>query len=518
MVESDCEPSTNFKVVSWNINGIRTVKNLKQMLDEFQSDVICLQETKVTRDMIDEPTSLVEGYNAYFSFSRSRSGYSGVATYCKDRATPVCAEEGLSGILSPNNQSDIVGCLSDIEDEFSPQELKRLDSEGRTVITQHQIKRNGSDRTITIFNVYCPRADPEKPERLEYKLRFNRLLELRARAVSQTGSLVMIVGDINISHALIDRCENDDLDQFESNPARQWLNSFLLDASQMDQPTSSRDENMTSFKLIDSFRYFYPNVENAFTCWNTKINARSTNYGSRIDYILVDRELIQNMTDSLVLSEVQGSDHCPVAGDFKVEPLKATKCPAMCIKNFPEFSGVQQKLSAFFVKKSDASKDMPEEDDEIWKRKNPDNEVEDSTCKLVSKKQKLHRDPTQKQISSFFQKSSESVDESFVTSSQESKAGVSEVVSERCGAGGVDIGSSVERQEKSSSAASAWRSMLTGPRPPPLCKGHKEPCVERTVKKKGNNFNRKFYACARGEGSKTDPRARCDHFEWATKK
>lgn len=33
----------------------------------------------------------------------------------------------------------------------------------------------------------------------------------------------------------------------------------------------------------------------------------------------------------------------------------------------------------------------------------------------------------------------------------------------------------------------------------PLCKGHKEPCVSRVVKKSGPNLGRRFYVCARAE-------------------
>lgn len=48
MVENKSISADGFKVISWNINGIRTVKNLKQMLDDLEADIICLQETKVT--------------------------------------------------------------------------------------------------------------------------------------------------------------------------------------------------------------------------------------------------------------------------------------------------------------------------------------------------------------------------------------------------------------------------------------------------------------------------------------
>lgn len=278
----------------------------------------------------------------------------------------------------------------------------------------------------------------------------------------------------------------------------------------------------SSFKMIDTFRFFHKDEENVFTCWNTMINARSTNYGSRIDYIFVDTRLIKSMIDSTVLSEIYGSDHCPVAGIFDFEPVKSLKCPSACIKYFPEFSGVQQKLSVFFVKTSEAPSDLKgacksssDMNHQSQKRKNEDSNAKECSSKVTLKKSRSLGNSSQKQISSFFQRAQHAVDEGFVSSSQDSSSSISD----GCGL----VGSSSQESEsekvvRSVIAASAWRSMLTGPRPPPLCKGHKEPCVERTVKKKGPNFNRKFFACARGDGSKTDPRARCDHFEWAVKK
>ena len=414
---------------------------------------------------------------------------------------------------------------------------------------------------MTIFNVYCPRADPEKPDRLHFKLRFYKLLECRATAVSQSGSHVIIVGDINTSHRQIDRCENVDevlyvdtqeqdanfdssclffvltcfvffQEEFLENPSRKWLNSFVLDSIQSDCETVSSIDNASGFQMVDSFRLFHPDVTDAFTCWNTKANARATNYGSRIDYIFVDRLLIQSMSDSLILSEVLGSDHCPVVGKFNIKPVKASKCPAACIKNFPEFSGVQQKLSCFFSKKPEMSpltsvdvlkpEPVPQAESASLKRKfsEDDKSWEEYKNRSVFKKNKTQRSSTQRQIMSFFKKSTNATGEALERScSILSGPGPHDSLEPSFDNGSVkDTELSVDRPERSSLAVSAWRSMLTGPRPPPMCKGHKEPCVERTVKKKGPNFNRKFFACARGEGSKTDPRARCDHFEWAQKK
>uniref|UniRef100_G3PF93 DNA-(apurinic or apyrimidinic site) endonuclease 2 n=1 Tax=Gasterosteus aculeatus TaxID=69293 RepID=G3PF93_GASAC len=174
------------KIVTWNINGIRTFGGgIKKALDSLDADIICVQETKVTRDLLDERTAIVEGYNSYFSFSRGRSGYSGVATYCKDSATPFAAEEGLTGLLT--NHEGAVGCYGDQKD-FSSEELQPLDNEGRAVITQHRIMCGEKEKMVTVINVYCPRADPEKPERKQFKLQFYKLLQCRAEALLKEGS------------------------------------------------------------------------------------------------------------------------------------------------------------------------------------------------------------------------------------------------------------------------------------------------------------------------------------------
>ncbi|XP_011246181.1 DNA-(apurinic or apyrimidinic site) endonuclease 2 isoform X3 [Mus musculus] len=221
------------RVVSWNINGIRSPLQglacqepsscptaLRRVLDELDADIVCLQETKVTSehsriqdlygDVLTEPLAIVEGYNSYFSFSRSRSGYSGVATFCKDSATPVAAEEGLSGVFATLNGD--IGCYGNM-DEFTQEELRVLDSEGRALLTQHKIRTlEGKEKTLTLINVYCPHADPGKPERLTFKMRFYRLLQMRAEALLAAGSHVIILGDLNTAHRPIDHCDASSLE------------------------------------------------------------------------------------------------------------------------------------------------------------------------------------------------------------------------------------------------------------------------------------------------------------------
>ncbi|XP_056240904.1 DNA-(apurinic or apyrimidinic site) lyase 2 [Seriola aureovittata] len=346
------------KIVTWNINGIRTFRGgIKKALDSLGADIICVQETKVTRDLLDERTAIVDGYNSYFSYSRGRSGYSGVATYCKDSATPFAAEEGLTGLLT--NHEGAVGCYGD-HTEFSSEELQLLDNEGRAVITQHRIMCQNKVQTVTVINVYCPRADPEKPERKQFKLQFYKLLQYRAEAILKDGSFVIVLGDVNTSHRPIDHCDPSDIDDFGENPGRKWLNGFLhSDKPEEDKNEEEPDEESEisetdpthGGKFVDTFRYFHPTRTNAFTCWSTLTGARQTNYGTRIDYIFADCQLAKDQfLGADIMPEVEGSDHCPVWGQLSCPLLPSSKPPPICTRYLPEFAGKQQKLSRFLVK------------------------------------------------------------------------------------------------------------------------------------------------------------------------
>ncbi|XP_054465702.1 DNA-(apurinic or apyrimidinic site) lyase 2 [Anoplopoma fimbria] len=346
------------KVVTWNINGIRTFRGgIKEALDSLDADIICVQETKVTRDLLDERTAIVDGYNSYFSFSRGRSGYSGVATYCKDSATPFAAEEGLTGLLT--NHEGAVGCYGD-QNEFCSEELQLLDNEGRAVITQHRIMCQEKEQTVTVINVYCPRADPEKPERKQFKLQFYKLLQSRAEAVVKDGSHVIVLGDINTSHRQIDHCDPSDNDDFDENPGRKWLNAFL-NSGKREEETKEEEPNEESEvtssdaahsgKFVDTFRHFHPTRTSAFTCWSTLTGARQTNYGTRIDYVFADCLLAkEQFVAADIMPEVEGSDHCPVWGQLSCSLLPSSKPPPLCTRYLPEFAGKQQKLSRFLVK------------------------------------------------------------------------------------------------------------------------------------------------------------------------
>ncbi|XP_071483267.1 DNA-(apurinic or apyrimidinic site) endonuclease 2-like [Diadema antillarum] len=581
------------KVLTWNINGIRACKiPLRQLFDSLDAEVICLQETKLTQkygDQLDDDIVNVENYNAYFSFSKKRSGYSGVVTYCRNDYTPVLAEEGITGLLSSKSKQlthDVVGHYGD-QSSFTEEELKALDAEGRTIITEHHyVDQADKVWDLVIINVYCPRADFENQERVSYKLGFYRALQLRAEALCKAGKSVIIVGDVNASHRRIDHCNPDESKgHFESHPSRRWLDGFLKDVhsptaiADEETPESSQenDEEDTSFvggddsllegnavrpeesKLfVDTFRFFHPKRKDAFTCWSTVTSARQTNYGTRIDYIIADEKLcVEEFTDCDIMPEFEGSDHCPVKATLAGRCSPAKQLHPLCAKLMPEFSGKQQKLSSFFQKVS------PSKKFELHEKLLASADQQKGGGFMHSAKrgaQPLNGKPSKKiktdkkgvksgNIASFFKQRTPSVGNIVTNCGIDSDAAVlqdsvktpestdplhsSSDTREEPGStcNSTSQPKSEARSDKNatgeasdakvkarSQLSSQWRNLLKGPPAAPLCKGHKEPCVLRTVKKAGPNVNKQFFVCRRPEGHKNNPEARCNHFEWVSKR
>ncbi|RKO91958.1 Endonuclease/exonuclease/phosphatase [Blyttiomyces helicus] len=355
------------KILTWNVNGVRTLrqyapwnelKSLKALLDSLGADIICFQETKasiaISRSQADGDLALVPGFDAFFSFSRKQQGYSGVATFVRSEYAPIDAEEGFSGLLSQPSESNPAPsfrCYGELFSEFTRPELVDLDSEGRCIVTDH--------RSFVLFNVYFPNAGSD--ERFAFKMRFYKAIELRANALIEAGRQVIIVGDVNTCHREIDHCDpktaiaEREHTSWDENPAAQWLDSMLMPRG----------------PFVDSFRWFHPDRKAAFTCWNTLINARPANFGTRIDYILVSDDFHSLWLEGCdILPNIMGSDHCPVmatladvntAGETLLsvmtspDGVQTRTLPRLCAKYWVEFSKTQKRVDAFFTKQVGAA-------------------------------------------------------------------------------------------------------------------------------------------------------------------
>lgn len=249
------------RFISWNVNGLRAAVN-KGFEDSFyavNADFFCIQETKLQEGQIklDLP-----GYESYWAYA-DKKGYSGTCIITKHTPLSVAYNIGV--------------------EEHS--------HEGRAVTLEYD--------DFFLVCVYTPNAQDEL-KRLDYRMRWEDdfreyLLGLDAKKP------VIICGDLNVAHEEIDL----------KNPKQNVGN-----------PGFSNEERAKLTELLesgftDSFRYLYPDRENAYSWWSYRAAARERNVGWRIDYFLVSDRLRENIKEAFILSEITGSDHCPVGLDLR---------------------------------------------------------------------------------------------------------------------------------------------------------------------------------------------------------
>ena len=70
--------------------------------------------------------------------------------------------------------------------------------------------------------------------------------------------------------------------------------------------------------FVDSYRYFYPEKEGAYTWWSYMAKVRERNIGWRIDYFIVSEKLRDSLITADIHCDIMGSDHCPVVVEFEL--------------------------------------------------------------------------------------------------------------------------------------------------------------------------------------------------------
>ena len=313
-----------------------------------------------------------------------------------------------------------------------------------------------------------------------------------------------------------------------SSPTRQWMQQFAFSHPDL---ACAISPDSTSVQLIDVFRYLHPAEEKAYTCWSTLTGARKTNYGTRIDYILVSPVLAPHVRKSEAWQEVEGSDHCPVFAEISLSVAASEKPPSLCSCFFSE--GKQTTLSAFFSRQQSSRATATGEKSVAHSAgaggsARGQKRGSTTATDVPAKARKRSAPSTAKghTLFSLFKKTAqaEGLRPEEMDERQESKEGNTLEVFSQEAVGRVlsqaesELSTSLEPVCSQSPQLSAeWRTVFTGPPKPPPCKGHSEPCVLRTVKKAGPNRNRQFWTCARPAGSKNNPQARCDFFKWVSK-
>ena len=252
------------KLISWNVNGLRAVIN-KGFIDFYNTinaDIICLQETKMQQDQISMDINEIFKNRYVYWNSAEKKGYSGTVVISKNK--PINVTYGIG--------------------------KEEHDKEGRIITLEFD--------KFYLVNCYTPNSK-RGLERLDYRMIWedeirNYLLNLNKIKP------VVYCGDLNVAHNEIDL----------KNPSSNHHNAGFSDEER------SKMTELLDAGFIDTFRYKYPDKTGAYSWWSYMFHARENNAGWRIDYFIVSESIKDKIEDSKILSDVMGSDHCPVELDI----------------------------------------------------------------------------------------------------------------------------------------------------------------------------------------------------------
>lgn len=244
------------KLISWNVNGLRACmqKGFTDFVEKEDPDILALQETKMQPGQAAVPLT---GYHVYWN-SAEKKGYSGTAVFTKE--APVSVRYGIG--------------------------IPVHDMEGRVITCEYP--------DFYFVTCYTPNSQ-EGLKRLAYRMAWEEdfLTYLKTLDAQKP---VILCGDLNVAHKEIDI----------KNPKTNRMNAGFTDQEREKMST------LLQSGFTDSFRYFYPDQANIYSWWSYRFKAREKNAGWRIDYFITSDRLINKLADSRILTDVFGSDHCPV--------------------------------------------------------------------------------------------------------------------------------------------------------------------------------------------------------------
>ncbi|EAF8836906.1 exodeoxyribonuclease III [Listeria monocytogenes] len=244
------------KLISWNVNGLRAAvkKGFLEYFEEVDADIFCLQETKLQEGQIELD---LPAYKDYWNYA-VKKGYSGTAIFTK--VEPLSVQYGLG--------------------------VPEHDTEGRVITLEFE--------EFFMVTVYTPNSQAEL-KRLDYRMTFEDAILEYVKNLDKTKPVVLC-GDLNVAHEEIDL----------KNPKTNRKNAGFSDEER------AKFSAFLDAGFIDSFRYFYPDLTDAYSWWSYRMNARARNTGWRIDYFVVSERLKDKLVDAKIHADVLGSDHCSV--------------------------------------------------------------------------------------------------------------------------------------------------------------------------------------------------------------
>ena len=250
------------KLISWNVNGIRAClgKGFSDFFENINADIFCIQETKCQEGQVDLE---YEGYKSFWNSAEKR-GYSGTAIFTK---------------INPINVKYGIG-------------IEEHDKEGRIITLEFD--------KFYLVNNYTPNSKREL-ERLDYRQIWEDEIRKYLLNLNKTKPVIMC-GDLNVAHKEIDL----------KNPKTNTHNAgFTIEER-------NKMTKLLNAGFIDSFRYLYPDKENAYSWWSYMRKAREKNVGWRIDYFIVSKDIKDKIKEASIYSDIMGSDHCPVGLEIDI--------------------------------------------------------------------------------------------------------------------------------------------------------------------------------------------------------
>lgn len=248
------------KCISWNVNGIRACvkKGFLDFFKEADADIFCIQETKMQEGQLDLE---LDGYEQYWNYA-VKKGYSGTAVFTKER--PLAVTYGMA--------------------------IEEHDQEGRVITLEYE--------DFYFVTVYTPNSQSELA-RLDYRMTWEDDFLAYLKGLEEKKPVVFC-GDLNVAHKEIDL----------KNPKTNRKNAGFTDEER------GKFTDLLAAGFTDTFRYLYPDVEGVYSWWSYRFSARAKNAGWRIDYFCVSDCLKDKVEDAKILTDVMGSDHCPIELDI----------------------------------------------------------------------------------------------------------------------------------------------------------------------------------------------------------
>ena len=244
------------KLISWNVNGLRACVG-KGFLDFFQAvdaDVFCIQESKLQEGQIELD---LPGYHQYWNYARKK-GYSGTAVFTREE--PISVAYGIG--------------------------MEEHDTEGRVITAEFP--------EYYVVTCYTPNSQ-DGLARLDYRMKWEDDFLSYLKGLEKNKP-VIFCGDLNVAHQEIDL----------KNPKTNRKNAGFTDEER------GKFTDLLSAGFIDTFRYFYPDLEGIYSWWSYRFSARAKNAGWRIDYFCVSESLKDRLVSASIHTDIMGSDHCPV--------------------------------------------------------------------------------------------------------------------------------------------------------------------------------------------------------------